>query len=324
MVYPFPMSAASPPAITGRHILVRGHSFLGDALMTTPFLAALAARGPASLTVAASGAGAAVYRRQGAVTQVLPAGATLKKEYDVDFVLKDSGREALGSFFLHTRQRIGFAGEGGRLCLTAAHPRLPVHGAARYFALLGMPAPERIRYTFPVTAEEQARAAAWSAAAPVVLAPGSTRVNKQWPEAHWSALARALAGRAPLLVVGTDGERELCSRIALSSGGRSLAGETTLGELAALLARAHLLVSGDSGTMHLACAVGTPRIVALFGPTDPASSGPPPGSGATVIRTPLTCGGCLKRRCRRGVPCMHALTPDAVTARALHMLDGKE
>ena len=318
------MKAPTAPALAGKHILVRGHSFLGDALMTTPFLAAVAAGGPASLTVTASAAGAEVYRRHPAVTRVLPAGTKLEKEYAVDFVLKDSGRAALASLLLHARERIGFAGEGARLCLTTAHPRRPVHGAARYFALLGTPAPERIRYTFPVTAEEEAFARSACGAAPLILAPGSTRENKQWPEAHWTALARALAGRAPLLLVGTDAERALCTRIAAASGGHSLAGETTLGQLAALLARGRLLVSGDSGTMHLACAVGCARILALFGPTDPARSGPPPGAGAVVLRTPLDCGGCLQRRCRRGVPCMRALTPELVTARVLQMLDGKD
>jgi 3-deoxy-D-manno-octulosonic-acid transferase/heptosyltransferase-1 len=89
----------------------------------------------------------------------------------------------------------------------------------------------------------------------------------------------------------------------------NLGGQTTLRELACLYRKARLVVSTDSGPMHLAAAVGTP-VVALFGPTDPARTGPY-GPGHQVIQASLDCAPCLKRQCptRR---CMAEISVDKV------------
>jgi 3-deoxy-D-manno-octulosonic-acid transferase/heptosyltransferase-1 len=74
-----------------------------------------------------------------------------------------------------------------------------------------------------------------------------------------------------------------------------VAGETTLRELAALYKEASLLLTTDSGPMHLAAAVGTP-VVALFGPTSPERTGPY-GAGHVVIRKGLACSPCFRKAC---------------------------
>ena len=98
----------------------------------------------------------------------------------------------------------------------------------------------------------------------------------------------------------------------------SVAGKTSLKQLAGLLRKARLLISNDSGPVHLAVAVGTP-VVALFGPTDPIRTGPYITSMGrnpithTVIRKPVECSPCLSRWCRVGDHrCMMQIEVDEV------------
>ncbi|MEU5726829.1 glycosyltransferase family 9 protein [Micromonospora sp. NPDC047738] len=112
-----------------------------------------------------------------------------------------------------------------------------------------------------------------------VLHPGSKIPAKRWPAGRFAALARTLADRGHRVVLtGSTGERDLSARIARDAGlppNAVLAGRTDLAELAALVADARLVVSGDTGVAHLATGYGTASVV-LFGPVPPAHWGPPP------------------------------------------------
>ncbi|MGV9212534.1 glycosyltransferase family 9 protein [Micromonospora sp. RB23] len=112
-----------------------------------------------------------------------------------------------------------------------------------------------------------------------LLHPGSNVPAKRWPADRFAALARALRERGHrVLVTGSADERALAERVAGAGGlppAAVLAGRTDLGALAALVADARLVVSGDTGVAHLATAYGTPSVV-LFGPVPPAAWGPPP------------------------------------------------
>ncbi|MFE9201715.1 glycosyltransferase family 9 protein [Micromonospora sp. NPDC007230] len=112
-----------------------------------------------------------------------------------------------------------------------------------------------------------------------VLHPGSKIPAKRWPAGRFSALARTLADRGHrVMLTGSTGERDLSARIARDAGltpDAVLAGRTDLAELAALVADARLVVSGDTGVAHLATGYGTASVV-LFGPVPPAHWGPPP------------------------------------------------
>jgi ADP-heptose:LPS heptosyltransferase len=105
-----------------------------------------------------------------------------------------------------------------------------------------------------------------------VIHPGAASGARRWPVERWAAVARAerAAGHA-VVVTGGAGERALAERI----GGLVLAGRTDLLTLAATIACAGRVVSGDTGVAHLATAFGTPSVV-LFGPTAPSEWGPPP------------------------------------------------
>ncbi|HUH67041.1 MAG TPA: glycosyltransferase family 9 protein, partial [Syntrophales bacterium] len=106
-----------------------------------------------------------------------------------------------------------------------------------------------------------------------------------------------------LNVVLTGAERErleqICGRMRRPSV--NMGGETTLKDLARLYQRSSLLVTTDSGPMHVAAAMGTP-VVALFGPTDPSRTGPY-GEGHVVIRKQLACSPCFLKKCD-SVRCM--------------------
>ena len=110
---------------------------------------------------------------------------------------------------------------------------------------------------------------------------------------------------------------------ALAPGVLDLSGQTTLSELAALLRRAELCVTNDSGSMHLAVALGRP-VVSIFGPTDPLWIGPYRRPQA-VVRAELDCAPCYFRQlraCPHNHACMTSVTPGMVIERIEHVLAG--
>ncbi|GIJ28051.1 hypothetical protein Vqi01_32130 [Micromonospora qiuiae] len=112
-----------------------------------------------------------------------------------------------------------------------------------------------------------------------VLHPGSKIVAKRWPAVRYAALAGELTARGHRVVLtGSAGEREIGARVAADAGlppDAVLAGRTDLGRLAALVAGARLVISGDTGVAHLATGYRVASVV-LFGPVPPSRWGPPP------------------------------------------------
>ena len=174
------------------------------------------------------------------------------------------------------------------------------------------------------------RVTAWLAArglgdAPLaVLAPGAAHATKRWPPAHWLALAERLraAGLSPVVVGGPD-DRGLAQQLAAGGHGTSAAGELSLQETGALLARARLAGSGDTGVMHMATGVHTP-VVALFGPTVRQFGFFPYQSRSVVLERPLDCRPCSamgSRRCPLGHHrCLDDIAPGDVAAAALGLV----
>jgi len=113
----------------------------------------------------------------------------------------------------------------------------------------------------------------------VIIHPGAAFPSRRWPSDRWAAVAAALAADGTQVVVtGSAGELPLARAVVEQAGlppEACLAGTTDLSGLAALVAGAGLVVSGDTGVAHLATAFGRPSVV-LFGPVSPAEWGPPP------------------------------------------------
>jgi len=155
------------------------------------------------------------------------------------------------------------------------------------------------------------------------------RESKQWHLARFAEVGRALTSEAgtTLVLTGGPGDRVMVDHVRWALGDRPVvdaSGVLNLPAMAALLARLDVLITGDTGPMHLAAAVGTP-IVALFGPSDPRRYGPL-AAQQRVLRVQLYCSPCGQvrlppERCRGHVPdCMDGITVEVVVQAARELL----
>lgn len=141
-----------------------------------------------------------------------------------------------------------------------------------------------------------------------LLNPGAAWPNKRWPAARLGALAQALKERQGLasVVLWGRGERELAETVEHDAAGAAIiAPETTIGDVVALARGAAVMVSGDTGPMHIAAAVGTP-LVGIYGPTRPERNGPWLSEDETVSRAAV-CQCHHLRECRRGRMCLEEI-----------------
>ena len=323
--------------------LVIAPQWIGDAVMSEPLLARLAARGE-QLTVAALPWVAPVYRAMPQVGEVIELpfahgrldlaarrriAAGWRGRFDTAYVLPNSLKSALLPWLAGIPRRVGYQGESRYVLLDERLPnpagRPPM--VAFYSALAGEPAraDERPRMRLPSAAVDAATAAAGvRAGAYWAFAPGAEYgPAKCWPAERYAALARSLfnAHGEPVLLLGSAKEAALCAQIAAQGGPacRVLAGQTSLAGAMALIAAARGVVSNDSGLMHVAAAFGVPQ-AAVFGSTSPVHT-PPLNPRARVLwlkeELQLECAPCYDRVCRFGhTRCLTGVTTDRV-ARAL-------
>jgi heptosyltransferase I len=158
-----------------------------------------------------------------------------------------------------------------------------------------------------------------------VLVPGTIWPTKHWHVEGFAAVARHLRSRGRgVVLAGSASERQRCQAVAaLAPGVRDLSGQTTLSELAALIRRAELCVTNDSGSMHLTAALGRP-VVSIFGPTDALWIGPY-GQPESVVHANVACAPCYFRQlraCPHNHACMTEVTSGMVIERIERVLDG--
>ncbi len=161
----------------------------------------------------------------------------------------------------------------------------------------------------------------------VVLNPGAAWPNKRWPAERFGALAAQLRVRTGLQTLVTWGpdERALADQVvAASDGAAAPAPPTAIADLAVIMRDAALVVSGDTGPLHIAAAMGAP-LVGLYGPTWPERNGPWNPDDQVISRA----GGCVchhKRQCLRGAPCINEIAvPEVLAAaerRLVHLRQG--
>lgn len=139
---------------------------------------------------------------------------------------------------------------------------------------------------------------------------------KCWPVEKFRILAKKIFLHMPgsrILIFGTDKEKAVGVRICEGMEDRcvNLTGKTTLSEVIALIKRLDLLVTNDSGLMHVGAGLGTP-LVAIFGSTNPVTTGPWSDKSA-VVRIPMECSPCLERRCpKSSFDCMNNISVEMV------------
>jgi heptosyltransferase I len=150
-----------------------------------------------------------------------------------------------------------------------------------------------------------------------VINPGAAWPNKRWPPQRFGVLAGEIRARIEVrsLVVWGPGEEDIASLVVRASrGAAELAPRTNIVDLFAIARRAKLVVSGDTGPLHIAAAVGTP-VVALFGPTFAERNGPWSTADITISRAPR-CVCHYERKCRLLQPCIEDIGVDEVVSAA--------
>lgn len=134
-----------------------------------------------------------------------------------------------------------------------------------------------------------------------------------WPLKRYAELVDVIASKLkaqPFLIGSKEDAVRVNELLSMTkSNPLNLSGKTSLLQLSALLKKADLLITNDSGPMHIASAVGTP-VVAIFGPTRPVRTGPY-GNSHVVLQSGLPCANCLKKRCS-DLKCMESITVDEV------------
>ena len=195
-----------------------------------------------------------------------------------------------------------------------------LHVIFKNLALLAPLGSRDTRVSFPLEiphSEVAEAAVARFAGTPyAVINPGAAWPNKRWPADRFGALAATLSDRFGLrsLVLWGPGEQPLAEQVADASRGAALlAPATSITDLFAIASRARILISGDTGPLHIGGAVGTP-LVALFGPTRAERNGPWSAADIVVSRTD-GCSCLYRRRCRRKAACIDDIQlPEVVDA----------
>lgn len=143
-----------------------------------------------------------------------------------------------------------------------------------------------------------------------VIAPAAGGEAKKWPPERFGQLASLLP--LPSVVIGGGGDEQLAATVVAASGGRavSIAGQTGIREMISVLRGARLFISGDTGPMHIAAALGIP-VFAVFGPTNPLRTGPY-GDGNTIVKSDLPCVPCYARKVCKDWRCMTDISVEKV------------
>jgi heptosyltransferase II len=324
-------------------ILIVAPNWIGDALLAQPLLARLRKKLPdVVIDALAPGWTAPVLRRMPEIDDVIDTqfahgelklaarwrlGRSLRpRGYDEAIVLPNTFKSALIPFFAEIPLRAGFAGESRYGLLNLVHKldekALPLM-AERYAQLAEKPGdvplrplPEvRLRVDEANLLITLGRLGLSRARPVAAFCPGAEYgPAKRWPARHFAALAKKFAAQGHAVwLFGSEKDRAIGEEIVRASDGAAvnLCGRTDLEGAIDLLSLAEVVVSNDSGLMHVAAGIGRP-VVALYGSSSPEHT-PPLAQGSRVVRTGIECSPCFARECPLGhFKCMNDLAPERV------------
>jgi ADP-heptose:LPS heptosyltransferase len=266
---------------------------LGDFLTAVPAYRGLRQRFPqATITLAAPAVLEPLARLTGAIDRLLPVNGLGELATRSPSVLSAPPSLAVNLHGAGPESIRDLLATGAQQIITHRHPQFPLitgpvwcedmHEVERWTRLLALEG---------IAADPTALELAKPAQGPIVpdaviVHPGASAQARRWPLNRFAEVARSLAVDGHQVVItGSAAEWPRCLEVAQLAGLHQscvLAGELDLGELAALVAAARLVLSGDTGIAHLATAYATPSVI-LFGPTSPRRWGPPADGPFTVI-----------------------------------------
>ncbi|MDT8440431.1 MAG: lipopolysaccharide heptosyltransferase II [Desulfuromonadales bacterium] len=330
-----------------RRMLVRMPNWIGDAVMATPALHDLRSTCPAAEIVVVANPLVAelfrehpdcdrvlVYDRQGAhrgLGGLWRFSCQLRRErFDLAVLLQNAFEAALVALLAGIPRRAGYRTDGRGLLLTDGVPAVDkkhgLHHVDYYrhcLAQLGITGGSDTLRLAVTAAEQQWAAETLGPGRWLAINPGASYgAAKRWLPERFAAVADGLAARyaASIVLTGGPGEREIGRDIekAMQVPVRNLIGQTSVREMMALLARCELMITNDSGPMHVAAALGTP-LVAVFGPTDHTTTSPA-AERCRIVRQPVDCAPCMLRECPVDHRCMTGITADQVLAAAAELL----
>jgi lipopolysaccharide heptosyltransferase II len=338
-----------PPGFSDRNlkpfrILIRSSNWLGDAVMSVPAVRAIKKGRPdAHVTIAAPEKIAPMWKLIPEVDAIIPlpdnslvAVVQLLRQampFDVSILFPNSLRVALESRLSGIPETIGYRGHSrswvvNQIVREPRKPGPPEHHSLRFLRIArecgaetektsnvqlpGVYQPSRIEHQLKIG-----------------LCPGAEYgAAKRWmPEGFAEAAAKISAqSSAQWILFGTKNDAAVGQQIATAIGDHCInrIGQTTLDQLIDELRQCRLLLTNDTGTMHLAALLGVP-VVAIFGSTEPRLTGPL-GNGHIVLRHHVECSPCFLRECPIDFRCMKAVTAaevvDAVTSMLGNRSDG--
>jgi heptosyltransferase-2 len=329
-----------PPGISARdlkpfRILIRSSNWLGDAVMSVPAVRAIKSGRPdVHVTIAAPDKIAPMWKLIPEVDAIipLPKGSLLsfvrllrqEVPFDVAILFPNSLRVALESWLSGIPRRVGYRGHTrswlvNQIVREPRKPGPPEHHSLRFLRI----AHESGAETSNIEVPKPNQTSNIKHQTLIGLCPGAEYgPAKRWLPARFAEAAAKITAQssAQWILFGTKNDVAVGEQIAAAIGDHCVnrIGQTTLDQLIDELRRCRLLLTNDTGTMHLAALLGVP-VVAIFGSTEPRLTGPL-GDGHTILRHHVECSPCFLRECPIDFRCMKAVSADEVAGAVLTML----
>jgi lipopolysaccharide heptosyltransferase II len=326
-------------------ILIRAGNWLGDAAMSVPAVRAIKAGRPdAHITIAAPAKIASMWKLVAEADEVvsLPNKSLLatvrsirrQSRFDAAILFPNSLRTALETWLSGIPRRVGYRGHFRSWLLNQIVPDREIpgpieHQADRYLRMareLGASVADKERLFSTAGAIDNrlsSTSGATEARLKIGLCPGAEYgLAKRWLPERFAEVAAAITAQSSVqwILFGTSKDVTIGEQISNAPGGSCVnrIAQTTLDQLIDELRECRLLLTNDTGTMHLASLLGVP-VVAIFGSTEPRLTGPL-GMSDTILRHQVECSPCFLRECPIDFRCMKAVSVQEVVVAVLSIL----
>jgi lipopolysaccharide heptosyltransferase II len=333
----------SPQDLKPFQILIRSSNWLGDAAMSVPAVRAIKAGRPdARVTIAAPEKIAPLWKLIPEVdavialpgAQLLSSVRLLRREpsFDVAILFPNSLRAALESWLTRIPRRVGYRGRWRRWLLNQIvpvprKPGSPEHHSLRFLRIARECGADTLNFDRSLAGVQystsKVQIAANCQSVKIGVCPGAEYgPAKRWLPERFAEAAEKISAQSFVqwILFGTPRDATVGDQIAAALGDHCVnrIGQTTLDQLIDELRECRLLLTNDTGTMHLAALLGVP-VVAIFGSTEPRLTGPL-GIGHIVLRHHVECSPCFLRECPIDFRCMKAVSVQEVANAVLSIL----